>query len=467
MITFILNNQIVHTDNPAGKSLLDFIRYEADLPGTKIGCREGDCGACTVLEGQLTGKEVIYKSIVSCLTPLGNVHAKHIVTIEGINMKHLSPVQNAMIENAATQCGFCTPGFVMSFTGLAMSKEKIDKKRTISAVSGNICRCTGYKSIDKAAEDIVKIYQEKNIEKPIDWLVTQKHLPEYFTTIPKRLAEIEKNNDNKNSGTKIIGGGTDLMVQKPDEIFESKLNLFFDRTDLKIIKTERHTCIIGSACTANDIMHSEIMLNIIPEIKDYFRLISSEPIRNMGTVAGNIMNASPIADLSIFFLALNTNIHLNDGKNKRVFPLKDFFLAYKKLNIKTTEYVESISFPIPDNGFMFNFEKVSKRTFLDIASVNSAIFLKLSGENVSECIISAGGVSPIPLYLKNTSEYLIGKHITNSVIIKANTIMQEEIAPISDIRGNVEYKRLLLRQLLFAHFIKLFPEKISLKELVS
>jgi xanthine dehydrogenase small subunit len=467
MITFILNNQLIQTDGPAGKSLLDFIRYEADLPGTKIGCREGDCGACTVLEGCLDGKEVIYKSIVSCLTPLGNAHGKHIVTIEGINMKHLSPVQNAMVENAATQCGFCTPGIVMSFTGLALAKDKPTKEKTIAAVSGNICRCTGYKSIEKAAEDIVKAYNDKNIEKPIHWLIEQKYLPEYFITIPTQLAQIKNVTKPDTSSARIIGGGTDLMVQKPDEIFESNLDLFFDRTNLKTIKIDKHNCIIGSACTANDIMQSKEILDIIPEIKDYFKLISSEPIRNMGTIAGNIINASPIADLSIFFIALNANIHLNDGKNKRVFPLKDFFLAYKKLNIKTSEYVECISFPIPENSFMFNFEKVSKRTYLDIASVNSAILIRLDGENVTECSISAGGVSPIPFYLKNTSEYLIGKHITNSVIIKANTIMQEEIAPISDVRGSAEYKRLLLRQLLFAHFIKLFPEKVSLKELVS
>ena len=466
MISFILNNQLITTNEAAGKSLLDFIRYEADLPGTKIGCREGDCGACTVLEGQISGNEVIYKSIVSCLTPLGNVHGKHIVTIEGINMEHLSPIQNAMVENAATQCGFCTPGFVMSLTGQAMAKEIPEKARFITAVSGNICRCTGYKSIEKAANDIANLYKKKDNKNPVEWLVKQNHLPEYFLTITERLSKIKKLVETDNSKNIIVGGGTDLMVQKPDKIYESDLNLMFDRKDLKTIKVAYNSCIIGSACTATDIMNSQLINDIIPEIKDYFKLISSEPIRNMGTIAGNIMNASPIADLSIFFLALNANIHLNDGKNKRVFPLKDFFLGYKKLNINPNEFIESISFEISKNVYKINFEKVSKRTHLDIASVNSALFLKLNSENIIDCSLSAGGVSPVPLYLKNTSEYLIGKQITNSVIIKANTIMQEEISPISDIRGTSDYKRLLLRQLLFAHFIKLFPEKISLKELV-
>jgi len=447
--------------------LLDFIRYQKDLPGTKIGCREGDCGACTVLEGRLEDNEVIYKSIVSCLTPLGNAQGKHIVTIEGLNMKHLSPVQNAMVDNAATQCGFCTPGFVMSLTGHGMSKEISTKDLALASVSGNICRCTGYKSIERAAESISKLYQGKSVEKPIEWLVKNNFLPEYFLTIPKQLAEIEKSQNTKKSATKIIGGGTDLMVQKADEIYESELDLFFDRSDLKYIKKEHNNCIIGAATTANDIMHSPIMLNIIPAIKDYFKMISSEPIRNMGTVAGNIMNASPIADLSIFFLALNTSVQLKLDNNIRIVPLKNFFLAYKKLDIKEGEYIESISFPIPEKEYLFNFEKVSKRTYLDIASVNTAFFVKYKNEVIEECRISVGGVSPVPLFLKLTSEYLSEKHITNGVIIKANSIMQEEISPISDIRGSEEYKRLLLRQLLFAHFIKLFPEKISLRELVS
>lgn len=465
MIRFILNNQLINTDKPAGSSLLDFIRYETDLPGTKVGCREGDCGACTVLAGQIEANEVIYKSIVSCLTPLGNVHGKHVVTIEGINMKQLSPVQHAMVDNAATQCGFCTPGFVMSLTGHGLSKEIPGKEEAIASISGNICRCTGYKSIERAAESISNLYKNKDIEKPVEWLVNNKFLPEYFLTIPARLAEIEKPVTPIEKNKQIIGGGTDLMVQKADEIFESGLNLFLDRKDLKTIKTENNTCTIGSAVTVNEIMHSPVILEIIPEIKDYFKLISSEPIRNMGTVAGNIMNASPIADLSIFFLTLNTHVNLKLDNNKRTVPLKNFFLAYKKQDIASGEYIESISFPVPGKGFHFNFEKVSKRTYLDIASVNTAFFIRHTGDVIEECRISAGGVSPVPLYLRLTSEYLSEKNITNGVIIKANSIMQEEISPISDIRGSTEYKRLLLRQLLFAHFIKLFPEKISLKEL--
>lgn len=463
MISFILNNQLIKTDKPSGGSLLDFIRYDSNLPGTKIGCREGDCGACTVMEGSLNDEKISYKSIVSCLTPLGNAHGKHIVTIEGIKMECLSPIQNSFVANAATQCGFCTPGFIMSLTAHSLANEKSTKQKAIASVSGNICRCTGYKSIERAAEDISKLLEDKNINNPIEWLIEKRYLPDYFLSIPKRLNEIKENQQIANPNDVIIGGGTDLMVQKADELVESSINLFQDRKDLKGIKVENGRCIIGAATTASEIEQSSIIKEIIPEISSCFKLISSEPIRNMGTIAGNIVNASPIGDLSIIFLALNAEINLGS----RILPLKDFFLGYKKINLQKDEFVKEIAFAIPTKPTLFNFEKVSKRTHLDIASVNSAIHLIVNGEKISSCSLSAGGVSPIPLFLYKTSDFLKGKAISSELIIQANEVMQGEISPIGDMRGSVDYKRLLLRQLFFAHFIKLFPNKVLASDLLS
>ncbi|MBU8893535.1 MAG: FAD binding domain-containing protein [Bacteroidales bacterium] len=466
MITFILNNKLIQTENHKGTTLLDFIRYEEHLPGTKIGCREGDCGACTVLEGSFENNKVRYKSIVSCLTPLGNAHGKHIVTIEGINMKVLSPVQDAIVEHAGTQCGFCTPGFVMSLTGHGLTQEQSDKEKAIAAISGNICRCTGYKSIEKAAESISELLKVKDINDPVKWLVDNKYLPEYFIGIANRLNKIDVNQESSDIKY-IIGGGTDLMVQKPEEIAETDISLFYHQNDLKGIEKNNDSIIIGAATNAGEIMKSSVIQEYIPDIKSHFTLISSEQIRNMGTIAGNFVNASPIGDLSVFFLALNASIILKESNNTRKIPLKDFFLDYKKLNLNKGEYINSVVLPVPTQNFFFNFEKVSKRTHLDIASVNSAIYLKLNDDIIEHCSVSAGGVSAIPKYLSKTSEYLIGKKITNGTVIKANKIIQEEISPISDVRGTADYKRLLLRQLFFAHFIKLFPKSISLNELLS
>lgn len=466
MITFILNHKTIKTDTNPGTTLLDFIRYTENLPGTKIGCREGDCGACTVLEGTLINGKVKYKSIVSCLTPLGNAHGKHIVTIEGINLKELTPIQKAMVNDSATQCGFCTPGFVMSFTGHGLAEEKSTYDKAIAAISGNICRCTGYKSIEKAASSINELLKLKSIENPVEWMVKNNFLPQYFLEIDSRLKEIVVNPEYKNT-SKIIAGGTDLMVQKPEEMAKSNLNLFYNRADLKTISKKNNTIHIGSGVNATEIMNSSIIQKYIPDVQSYFKLISSQQIRNMGTIAGNFVNASPIGDLSIIFLALNAGIILKESNNTRNIPLRNFFLDYKKLDLRDGEFIEYISIPAPNKNAKFNFEKVSKRTHLDIASVNSAIHVTLNEDIIEECSVSAGGVSAIPKYLKETSDYLQGKKITNGTIIKANEVLQQEISPISDVRGSADYKRLLLRQLFFAHFIKICPTSITLKELLS
>lgn len=466
MITFILNNRTIKTNSHPGTTLLDFIRYGEHLPGTKIGCREGDCGACTVLEGSLKGKRVVYKSIVSCLTPLGNAQGKHIVTVEGVNIKDLTPIQKAMVEHSATQCGFCTPGFVMSFTGHGMSEEQSTTEKAIASISGNICRCTGYKSIEKAAESISILMKNKDIKNPVNWMVENEFLPEYFLGIESRLKELEAESGPENI-KQIIGGGTDLMVQRLEDIEESAISLFYNRNDLKGINKVQNSIIIGAGNNASEIMNSPLMQEWILNIKSLFKLISSEPIRNMGTVAGNFVNASPIGDLSIIFLALNADLVLLDSGNTRTVPLKEFFLDYKKLDLNEGEYIKSLSVPISGDHFKFNFEKVSKRTHLDIASVNSAIGIKLNNDIVEECSISAGGISAVPKNLEETSAYLLGKKISSATIIEANIILQDEISPISDIRGSKEYKRLLIRQLFFAHFIELFPEDISINDLLS
>jgi xanthine dehydrogenase small subunit len=467
MVTFILNNQLVNSDKPTGISLADFIRYQMDLPGTKIGCREGDCGACTVLEGSLINGKVYYKSIISCLAPLGNVHGKHIVTIEGLNMKHLSPVQEAIVNNTATQCGFCTPGLVMSFSAHSLSKVSSSKQNAIASVSGNICRCTGYKSIEKAAENISELLKEKNLEDPVKWLVMKEFIPEYFLNIPERLSELIRDDTTEVKRKYLIAGGTDIMVHNADALAEADIGTIRNDKILKDIGFENNICRIGAGVTAGEISESSVIKEFIPEISTYFKLISSETVRNMGTIAGNIVNASPIGDLTIIFLSLNSNLTICHSDNSRTLQLKDFFLGYKKLNIKEDEVVTDIFFRVPSKPILFNFEKVSKRKHLDIASVNTAIQITMKREKVGECYLSAGGVSPIPLFLTGTSSFLRGKAITPEIISEANIIMQGEISPISDIRGSKEYKRLLIRQLFYAHFLKLFPEKISAGDLLN
>ncbi len=475
MITFILNDQQIKTALSPGMSLLDFIRYEMDLPGTKIGCREGDCGACSVLLGELIENQIQYHSIVSCLTPLLNVHGKHIVSIEGLNMNRLSPVQKSIVDHGATQCGFCTPGFVVSLTAHCLSGDMTDPLKAIAAIDGNICRCTGYKSIEIAARSIAEMKNNPVDINRVDYLIDNGYLPQYFQDIPNRLRQINTSKTSIYEGGILIGGGTDLMVRRSNEILNSKIISLADKVELKGIRVEgdhssggRTSCMIGAMTSTVELMNSKELQSVFPEWESYFRLIASTPIRTMGTLAGNIVNASPIGDLSIIFLALNADLIIKSPEyDNRRLPLREFFLDYKKTDLSDGEYIERVEFKFPGSLAFFNFEKVSKRTHLDIASVNSACMIKLDGNTIREIHLSAGGINPIPTYLHKTVAFLEGKALDANTIRKAACVLKEEIKPISDIRGSKEYKKLLCKQLFFAHFIKSFPERFSLENLTA
>ncbi len=469
MTTFILNDTLVESAEPEGTVLLDIIRYKQHLPGTKIGCREGDCGACTVLVGELRNDQVEYRSMTSCLLALANVRGKHVVTVEGLNMDRLSPVQQAMVDENGTQCGFCTPGFVVSLSGCCLSREAVTTGLAIRAIDGNICRCTGYKSIERAAAVVAAKLETKDVSDPVKWSVENGFLPAYFGGIRDRLRALSSNGTAKPSNGVTLGGGTDLYVQRHDDMHHASIRPTFDDGSLKGILIESNECIIGGGCVVNDLLASQELRSHFPDLEKHLLLVSSTPIRNMGTVAGNFVNASPIGDLTVFFLALDSTITLSaipgQARNDRAIKLKGLYKGYKQLDKSPDDIVTSVRFKLPTKNTRFHFEKVSKRTYLDIASVNSAIRLEMDGDVIREAHVSAGGVAPIPKYLANTSAFLAGKLANKDTVRAAIKVMNEEIPPISDARGAADYKRLLLRQLFFAHFLELFPERFALKEL--
>ncbi len=456
MIRFILNDKLIETMLPSGSTVLDFIRYHKRLTGTKIGCREGDCGACTILVGEIENDKLLYRSMTSCLMPLGNATGKHIVSVEGINMKELSPVQQAMVDTNGTQCGFCTIGFVMSLTGFVLNETTTGYEQAIAAIDGNICRCTGYKSIERAAKILSEKVSGKPDQQAIGWLVENNFIPSYFRDIKERLQKIKQTvvpDDGGATTEKLnIGGGTDLVVQKALTVKRSSPNHLFDTKHLQEIKMENGECHVGAAVTVTAFAESNLVKGFFPDLGKYIKLVSSTPIRNMATMAGNLVNASPIGDMSIFFLALNSDIMLTKNGATRRIKLSNFYKGYKQIDKSTDEIIEKIIFTPPkDNGF--SFEKVSKRTNLDIASVNSACQLIMNSAGIIEdAHLSAGGVAPFPKYLSATAAFLKGKEISPAVLKEAIDIMNTEIAPISDARGTADYKRLLLRQLFLAHF---------------
>ncbi len=460
MIKFILNNQTIETDLSKGTTVLDFARYQKNLKGTKIGCREGDCGACTILVGELSGETVKYRTQTSCLMPIANAHGKHVVTVEGINRDDgdLTAVQHAMVEESGTQCGFCTVGFVMSLTNFCIDDAPKTLDGAISAIDGNICRCTGYKSIERACEKIVSSQHLKTA-------IENEIVPEYFSGIKERLLTLEAEIFNPKSeiqNPKFVAGGTDLYVQRPEEMVFSDAENLFDNSHLRFINESIEFVEIGASVVVTDLLESEVFLRLFPNLYKHLKLVSSTPIRNMATIAGNFVNASPIGDMTAWFLALDAEIELSippasaggSAVAARTVALKDFYLGYKQLAKASDEFITKIRFR--KDFTHFNFEKVCKRTYLDIATVNTAISLKMSGETIETAHVSAGGVFATPLYLRKTSEFLHGKEINESLIKEAAEILQTEISPISDVRGTAEYKRLLARQLFTAHFVELF-----------
>ena len=303
-LEFILNNskQVIE-DNPA-KTLLDFIRLDAGLKGTKEGCREGDCGACTVLVGEILNGKLSYKSVNSCLLPIGNINGKHIVTIEGLNNEILTPVQEEFNKEGASQCGFCTPGFVNSLTGYVIENNHLNSTEAKAAISGNICRCTGYASINRASENLVERINKLNINNSerIEALVAKDILPKYFLTILEKLKKINVENITNVKNSIKIGGGTDLFVQKPDSLLNEDVS-FIKTLNLTKIEIADGNIYIGSGVTIEQFKHSEIIKANFPTLFDNLELFASLPIRNSATVGGNIVNASPIGDSTAIFIA--------------------------------------------------------------------------------------------------------------------------------------------------------------------
>ncbi|MHA1416689.1 MAG: FAD binding domain-containing protein [Candidatus Heimdallarchaeaceae archaeon] len=448
---FVLNNKIEEIDAPLGSSTLDFLRKKG-FTGVKEACHEGECGACMILLGEIEDSTVKYKAVTSCILPLGDIIGKHVVTIEGINQEKLTPIQEAIVEEGASQCGFCTPGFVMSLTGFFLN-ENFVKEDILTAIEGNLCRCGTYAAIRRAAEKLAEKIEVNDLSYSarINYLIELGVIPDYFKEIPAKLEKLNEKVETNDKGTK-IAGATDLLVQREkieNPVFLKQLQIRDD-----IWEEEGHIY-IGALASMEDIRMSE-KLNELFDIKNDLAVVSALPIRIRATLGGNLVNASPIGDLTIYFLGLGAEISLRKGEKSRILPLKDFYKGYKQMDLEEGEVVEWLR--IKSKKRFFNFEKVAMRKYVDIASVNSAISFEKAENKIKNVHLSVGGVAPVPKYLEKTSNFLNDKEVNSEVVREALEIADSEISPISDVRGSAKYKRLLVRQLIIAHFMTLFPE---------
>ncbi len=459
MLRFIVNDREVSTDLSPATPAVDYLRGHLRMHGTRVGCREGDCGACAVLLGELVDGRVRYEVLASCLTPLANVQGKHMVTIEGLNLEDLTPVQQAFVDERAIQCGFCSPGFVVSTAAFYLGERPLTLDNAINALAGNICRCTGYKAIERAAGEIVDQLQGIDRSDPVGWLIGHRFLPPYFADIPGRLAGLDAPPLTGDASPELyVAGASDVMVQRPEEVADAgSIGWLNAIPALKQIRVDGDQCFVGAAVTFNRLRASAELRLMFPDLEEYIELSGSDLVRNMATVGGNIVNGSPIGDVSIFFTALGGTVLLSKDGARREVPCKDFFVGYKTTAIEPGELMEGVRFQVPDERTRYSFEKISKRRHLDMAVVNSAMSVRLDGRTLEWVSYAVGGLGSTIRYMADTVDFLQGRTIDDMTFHQANEVAQGEITP----RSRPEYKRLLVRQQLFLHLQRFAPDALT------
>ncbi|MFU8803271.1 MAG: FAD binding domain-containing protein, partial [Bradymonadaceae bacterium] len=294
-------------------------------------------------------------------------------------------------------------------------------------------------------------------------------IPAYFASMPERLKAIapieEDRTDNVDEAAFFVAGGTDLYVQRGEEIPRGKVKLLNRHPEMKGIRLKNDRFYVGALTTFEEFGGDPDIQALIPRIDHYLFLIASLQLRNRATLSGNIINASPIGDMTALLLALNTELVFYEGDTRRAVAMKEFFLGYKVMDKKPNEIMTELSFPAGNANTRIHFEKVSKRKCLDIATVNSAIRIEADDDGLIEDVtITLGGVAAVPLWLRETATFLKGRTISTETVNQALVMVQNEITPISDVRGSAQYKRLLARQFVLAHFLELYPERVSLAD---
>lgn len=383
----------------------------------------------------------------------------------------------ALAEANGSQCGFCSPGFVVSLTAYLIGGErgKLSVEGAISAVEGNLCRCTGYGSIKRAAARLVEEFGDLPVDasRRLEALVAAGVVPtalQLFAT-GQMLTAGGAPGDTKDFIVRgfVLGGGTDFFVRNPDpdrgdypEYTLLGRNPELRRVELRANGGDGNAprLEVGAALNWREFFSEPRVLELVPGLGAFEKLLASPLVRERATIGGNIANASPVGDLTAMLLALGASVRIEGGPGgPRELPLESLFLGYKKLDLRPGEYIASALLPAARKVERFNFEKVSKRERLDIAAVNSAAVFELAlDERIERARISAGGVAPVPLVLKKTAAFLAGKRPDPATALEAARIAAGEIAPIGDVRGAADYRSRLLQRLVLSHFVRLFPE---------
>ena len=470
-IRFVLGGKIVSVDavEPT-RTVLTHLRESLGRPGTKEGCAEGDCGACTVVIGELCDGRIQLKTVNSCIQFLPTLDGKALFTVEDLRAADgsLHPVQQAMVDCHGSQCGFCTPGFVMSLWSVYLqhtvnSDSRADETEIRSALTGNLCRCTGYRPIieagmkmfdlPKATFDVDALQANLLSIKRETALAFEHHGQHFFA--PTSLAELLQLRA-AHPGATILAGSTDvgLWVNKQ---FRDLGDIIFvgEVAELKVIQTSASTLTIGAAVSLSD-AYAALRAHY-PEMNEMWERFASQPIRNAGTLGGNVANGSPIGDSMPALIALGASVTLASAAGTRKLALEDLYLTYMKNAIAPDEVLAAIEVPLPLAGRQFRIYKVSKRFDSDISAVCAAFSILRDGDRIADARVAFGGMAATPKRAAATEAALNGHPWEESTARAAMATLATDFAPLSDMRASSEYRLSTAQNLLYRFYLETRP----------
>jgi len=472
-VRFLQSGRIVEIDDcEPTDTVLDWLRARPDRRGTKEGCAEGDCGACTVVLGELAGDTLRYRAVNACIQPLATLDGRQLVTVEDLAESdgRLHPVQQALVDCHGSQCGFCTPGFVMSLFALFQESPDAapDRAAIDRALAGNLCRCTGYAPIVRAARQALPAGRSDRFlaERPAtleqlramrsDEPLTVRGLTGRFAA-PRSRAELAELLAGEPSAV-LVAGATDVGLWITKQLRDFRLLVYTGqvRELLEVGFDESQEALsIGAAVTYRDA--APALLELYPGFAAVLERLGGLQVRNLGTVGGNIANGSPIGDTPPGLIAIGARLELASAEGSRFIDLEDFFLDYGRQDLRQGEFVARILLPKPPAGRLFRTWKVSRRFEQDISTVCAGFAVDLEGGKVARARLCYGGMAGIPRRARACEKALLGQTWNEASVRSAITALAGDFEPLTDLRGSAEYRHAVAGNLLLRLFFDTAP----------